>query len=91
MTDFPYEWKGDYFCDDDIVAAITDYTPWSLWTFAGNTPGEDSAEDELDDIAAMFNIDRDDPVAVARREFPVLLHVLPNEPVFCSACFRWFR
>jgi hypothetical protein len=88
MTHIAYRWSSDLFCEEDIVAKLTEYEPWSAWRDAGNDPAADDSEYELDDIADMFRIDRSDPVQVAERGFPERLPDLPTD--FCSFCLNWF-
>ena len=83
-----YRWHGDLYCEEDIVAVMTEHYPYLAWREAGGEPTASDTEDELDDIAAMFRIDRRDNLAVAERDFPVRLHKLP--PGFCAFCFQWF-
>lgn len=88
MTHVAYRWNGDLFCEEDIVATLTEHEPWSAWRDAGNEPTEDDAEYELDDIAEMFRIDRRNNLQVAERGFPARLSDLPKS--FCSFCLHWF-
>lgn len=83
-----YLWKGDLFCDGDIVPALTDDSPWHNWITDGGEPSDDT-EDDLDDIADMFDIDRQDPVEVAEAGFPVLVRN-PTDGL-CVVCLRFFR
>lgn len=89
MTHTPYQWKGNLYCEGDIVFALTDHEPWSKWldTHEANTR---SAEAELTSIAIMFGFSRNDPVAVGQHGFPVRLKEPPEPPSFCSGCAQWF-
>lgn len=85
-----YEWHGDLFCDGDIVFKLTDHEPWSRWVEAGNEPGVDDVETQLNEIARAFNVNRDRPSSVRRKQFPVLLTEAPQPGAFCAACKRFF-
>jgi hypothetical protein len=85
-----YEWHGDLFCDGDIVFKLTDHEPWSRWVDAGNEPGEDVCEEQLNDIARHFRVNRNNPGSVRRKQFPVLLTEPPQPGAFCAACKRFF-
>jgi hypothetical protein len=90
VTHTAYQWHGDLFCERDIVSKLTDDAPWSAWIDDEHVPGDLPAEDELDEIADKFGIDRDDEIDCARRNFPVRLATLPDPPSFCSECLSWF-
>lgn len=85
-----YEWHGDLFCDGDIVFKLTDHEPWSRWVDAGNEPGTDDVEDQLNDIALHFRVNRSNPGSVRRKQFPVRLDEPPAPGAFCAACKRFF-
>jgi hypothetical protein len=85
-----YEWHGDLFCDGDIVFKLTDHEPWSRWVDAGNEPGVDDVEDQLNDIARHFRVNRSNPGSVRRKQFPVRLTEPPAPGAFCAACKRFF-
>lgn len=85
-----YEWHGDLFCDGDIVFKLTDHEPWSRWVDAGNEPGTDDCEDQLNDIARHFRVNRSNPGSVRRKQFPVRLTEPPEPGAFCAACKRFF-
>jgi len=85
-----YEWHGDLFCEGDIVFKLTDHEPWSRWVDAGNEPGTDSAEEQLNDIARHFRVNRSNPQSVRRKQFPTLLTTDPPPLSFCAACKRFF-
>lgn len=90
MSITAYRWQGDLFCEGDIVAAMTDHEPWSRWLLYGNDPGDADTETELNDLAAMFGINRDDQADVEAHGFPVILTDPPHPPDFCSGCMQWF-
>lgn len=83
-----YKWRGDLYCEDDIVAVLTEEFPWHVWRDQGGDPTEDDAETELDEIAAMFRIDRDALDHVRATGFPERLG--DQHPGFCAFCKRWF-
>lgn len=85
-----YEWHGDLFCDGDIVFKLTDHEPWCRWVEAGNEPGEDDVEVQLNDIARHFHVNRNSPSSVRRKQFPVRLTEPPQPGAFCAACKRFF-
>lgn len=85
-----YEWHGDLFCEGDIVFKLTDNEPWSRWVEAGNEPGTDTAEEQLNEIAMYFRVDRSKPQSVRRKQFPKLLTEDPEPLSFCAACKRFF-
>jgi hypothetical protein len=84
-----YKWDGALYCEGDIVAVLTLHEPWTAWRDAGGDPTEDDTETELNEIAAMFQINRRDNLQVAERGFPRRLHHLPED--FCVFCLRWFK
>lgn len=86
----PYEWNESLFCEEDIVAYLTEHQPWDAWIHSGNEPGEEHAEKELDSIAEYFGIDRDDAEEVERNGFPRRLPEPPDPPGFCSGCLNHF-
>lgn len=86
-----YRWKGDLFCDGDIVDTMLDDTPWAAWLDENTLPDADAnVEDALDIIAAYFSIDRKNKREVEAMGFPVRLRGTPEPPQFCRACLRWF-
>lgn len=85
-----YEWHGDLFCEGDIVFKLTDNEPWSRWVDAGNEPGTDTAEEQLNEIARYFRVNRASPQSVRRKQFPTLLTEDPEPLSFCAACKRFF-
>ena len=83
-----YKWRGDLYCEDDIVAVFTEHFPWFIWRDMGGDPTADEAEDELDEIASLFHIDRRDMWQVEEHGFPERLD--DGHPGFCAFCRRWF-
>lgn len=90
MNDTAYEYRGGYLCDACVVPALCFDEPWILWARMGNDHVAFEAEDALDEIATLFNIDRTDPAQVRARGFPVKLSHLPDPPSICSECLHWF-
>lgn len=91
MTEPVYEWKGDHFCEGDIVGALTLDKPWSAWLDTGGDPDATPGDEILDEIADYFNINRYDMEQVKREGFPIRRwHSADGENVFCSTCLRWF-
>jgi hypothetical protein len=90
VTHVAYRWADDVFCEEDIVAAMTDHEPWKAWADAGNVPGEGRADDDLLDIAFFFTIDLDDPEELANVGWPVKMDEPPDPPEICSGCLCWF-
>lgn len=90
MTHVAYEWGGDVFCEEDIIAAMTDHAPWSEWISAGHEPTEGGADIDLRSIALYFMIDTDDEAETRKVGWPVKLDDLPDPPEICSGCLRWF-
>jgi hypothetical protein len=83
-----YKWRGDLYCEDDIVAVFTEHFPWHVWRDAGGDPTADDAETELNEIADMFRINRSDPRQLAQHDFPERLG--DGHPGYCTFCLRWF-
>lgn len=90
MTHTAYRWRGDTFCEGDVVHVLTDHEPWSAWLSDLNVPGDEDAEAQLNEIATQFHVDRDDEIDCARRDFPVRLPGTPDPPTICSGCYLWF-
>lgn len=90
MTHVAYRWAGDVFCEEDIVAAMTDHEPWSAWIDAGNLPTEGDADGDLDSIAFFFMLDTEDEAETEKVGWPVKLADLPDPPEICSGCLNWF-
>lgn len=91
MTHIPYRWRGELFCEDDIISTLMEYQPWSAWAEDGNEEDPNRVEEQLDDIAEKFSIDRNQPKKVLRAaDFPVRLKRPPKPPSFCSVCLHWF-
>lgn len=86
MAHTAYRWRGDLFCEDDIVATLTEAEPWSAW-LEEHEPGERGTDVELMSIARKFGVKRRDPEG---QDFPVKLNEIPEPPFFCSACLNWF-
>jgi len=86
-----YRWKGDLFCEGDIVDTLLDDEPWSVYLEENQTSGDaDRAEQDLTAIADYFGIDRNDKAAVDANGFPVRIKGTPKPPDFCSVCLNWF-
>jgi hypothetical protein len=83
-----YKWNGDLYCGDDIVGALVEHFPWHAWVDAGGNPTLFDSETELDEIAAMFRINREAPSHVTFTGFPERLPDL--HPGDCAICKRWF-
>lgn len=83
-----YKWQGRLYCEGDIVAVLTLHEPWIKWRDQGREPATHDAEFELDEIAAMFSINRRDSLDVAEQDFPRRLPNLPED--FCVHCRTWF-
>lgn len=93
MTDkrVAYRWRGELFCDGDIVDTLLDESPWDAWLDTNEQPGpEANVEDVLDDIAEYFSVDRRNAQDVEAHGFPVRLKGAPKPPQFCRGCLRWF-
>lgn len=84
-----YKWHGDLYCGDDIVAVFTEHFPWHVWRDTGGDPTASDAETELDEIAELFRIDRNNSHEVAATGFPERLP--DSHPGFCAFCKRWFH
>jgi hypothetical protein len=84
-----YLWNDSYWCEGDIVPYLTDHEPYSAWK-EHNEPGTDTTENELDDIARRFHVNRNNPSSVRRRNFPVLLDSPPDPPACCRGCLAFF-
>jgi hypothetical protein len=87
-----YRWKGDYFCEADIVGALTLDKPWSAWLATGGNPDAEPGDEVLDEIADYFNISRHNITQVETEGFPVRLRTTDMEAqlVFCVTCLNWF-
>jgi hypothetical protein len=86
-----YRWKGDLFCDGDIVDTMLDDSPWDAWLGENPRPHADAnVEDVLDQIAVYFSINRNNRREVESMGFPVRLRGAPKPPQFCRGCLRWF-
>ena len=83
-----YKWRGELYCEGDIVAVLTEEFPWHVWRDQGGDPAVTDAETELNEIASMFRINRDAPSHVQMTGFPERLGY--NHPGFCALCRRWF-
>lgn len=90
MTDAVYEWKNNYFCEGDIVGALTMDKPWSAWIDAGGNPDSGPGEELLDVIADYFNLNRNDSRQLRREGFPLRYTTPQDQPVFCSTCLEFF-
>lgn len=92
MTHIPYQWRDDLYCEEDIVDALTRQNPWSEWLDdEDNQPGAEDAEEQLDDIADLLGIDREDSdERLIEQDFPVRLNSTPEPPSFCTDCLRFF-
>jgi hypothetical protein len=88
-----YRWKGDYFCEADIVGALTMDKPWDAWLRTGGNPDAEPGDEVLDEIADYFNINRYSKLQVEAEGFPVRLRTTDAEAqlVFCSTCLNWFN
>lgn len=82
-----YKWRGGLYCEDDIVAVFTEHFPWHVWRDSGGDPTAEDAETELDEIAHLFRIDRNNP-HLAVTDFPERL--ADGHPGYCTFCHRWF-
>lgn len=91
MTVNVYEWRENLYCEGDIVSVLTDHEPWSAWIEAGYEPGTDDVETQLNQIARMVRVNRNNAGSVRRGDFPVRLAEPPTDPnAFCRACLHWF-
>lgn len=82
-----YRWNGDLYCREDIVGALIAEFPWSAWAYVGHA-WTDNTEGDLNSIAEMFGIDRDNPAELAEYGFPEWIGYY--HPGFCRICKRWF-
>lgn len=85
-----YLWKGDYFCNGDIIGALVEDLPWSGWVELGNDPDGDNTEATLHAIARFFSINRADLHQLEAEKFPIRVNKLPEPPAFCRVCLQWF-
>lgn len=86
-----YLWRENFYCEGDIVSVLTDHEPWSQWIEAGYEPGTDDVETQLNQIARMVRVNRNNAGSVRRGDFPVRLDEPPSDPTaFCRACLHWF-
>ena len=91
MARTAYRWRGDLFCEGDIVDTLLDADPWAAYLDKNEVSGDaDRAEEDLDAIAEYFSINRRNKADVEANSFPVRIKGTPVPPDFCAGCLQWF-